>query len=235
MESHDPAALTDRERSYPDWNEAVLAERQAIVGMTENLEEKLSIASRVKQLVRRRPAERETAEHEGAGVKGELLVAVFALFPDEFDGFDLFQPAPADAETGRRWRQGLIRAVSQITRGRRWLNCAERFHGPRISSGKNKTPSSQQDQFGTRMYLTGKQPRKKPSGPPKGYLTNSIVLESVLGRRKPCRTNRINAARGCIRSVNGLAKTGQCSKSVPKGYLIEVKGALLRAKADSRN
>ena len=66
--------------------------------MTEDLKEELSIASRVKQLVSGRPAERETAEHKRAGVKRELLLAAFAVFPDELYGFHLFQSALADSE-----------------------------------------------------------------------------------------------------------------------------------------
>ena len=97
-EIYNPAALTNRERSDPNWNEAVLPERQSKLWMTEDLKEELSIASRVEQLVSGRPAERESAEHEGAGVKSELLLAAFALFPDELYGFDLFQPALADSE-----------------------------------------------------------------------------------------------------------------------------------------
>jgi hypothetical protein len=47
VESYNPAALTNRERSHPNWNQAVPAEGQSELGMTENLKEKLSIASRV--------------------------------------------------------------------------------------------------------------------------------------------------------------------------------------------
>jgi hypothetical protein len=66
--------------------------------MTEDLKEELPTASRVKQLVSGRAAEGKSAEHKGAGVKSELLLAAFALFPDKLDGFDLFQPALADSE-----------------------------------------------------------------------------------------------------------------------------------------
>jgi hypothetical protein len=70
--------------------------------MSEDLKEELPIGSRVKQRVSGRAAERESAEHKGAGVKRELLLAAFALFPDELDGFDLFQPALADSEARQR-------------------------------------------------------------------------------------------------------------------------------------
>jgi hypothetical protein len=58
MESYDPAALTNRKRRHPNRNEAVLAEGQSELRMTEDLKEELSIASRVRQLVRGRAAER---------------------------------------------------------------------------------------------------------------------------------------------------------------------------------
>jgi hypothetical protein len=163
MKSHNPAALTDRERCYPNWNEAVLAEGQPELGMTENLKEEPSIASRVKQLVSRRPAERESAEHKGSSVKSELLLAAFALFPDELDGFDLFQPALADAEGRQGWGEGVVNRISLTTRGGRWLNCGAKFHGPRISSGQKKTLSYQQDQSSARMYPTGEPPRENQS------------------------------------------------------------------------
>ena len=119
VESHNPAALTHRERSHPDWNEAVLPEGQSELRMTEDLKEEFSIASRVKQLVSWRSAERESAEHEGAGVKSELLLAAFALFPDEFDRFDLFQPALADAEERLNRRKRVVSPVSHTTCGGR--------------------------------------------------------------------------------------------------------------------
>ncbi len=57
----------------------------------------------------------------------------------------------------------------------------------------------------------------------------------MRGEEKPvCQLNMTDPVRGYIQYVNCLAKT-QCSKTVPKGYLIEAKRALLRAKADSRN
>jgi hypothetical protein len=87
--------------------------------MTEDLKEEFSIASRVKQLVSWRSAERESAEHEGAGVKSELLLAAFALFPDEFDRFDLFQPALADAEERLNRRKRVVSPVSHTTCGGR--------------------------------------------------------------------------------------------------------------------
>jgi hypothetical protein len=87
--------------------------------VTEDLKEELSIASRVKQLVSRRPTERETAEDKGSGVQGELLLAALALFPNEFDGFDLFQPALADAEERLNRRKRVVSPVSHTTCGGR--------------------------------------------------------------------------------------------------------------------
>jgi hypothetical protein len=48
LESHDAAALTNRKCRHPNRNEAVLAEGQSELGMTEDLKEELAIASRVK-------------------------------------------------------------------------------------------------------------------------------------------------------------------------------------------
>jgi len=57
----------------------------------------------------------------------------------------------------------------------------------------------------------------------------------IRGEERPvCQLNTIYPARGYIQYVNFLAKSG-CSKSVPKGHLIEAKRVLVRAKADSRN
>jgi hypothetical protein len=83
----------------------------------------------------------------GATVESELLLAVCAVFPDELDGFDLSQPALADAERRHRWREGVLSPVSHTIRGRQWLNCGAKIHGPRISPRQKKTLSHQQDQF----------------------------------------------------------------------------------------
>jgi hypothetical protein len=115
VESYNPATLANRERCYPDWNEAILAEGQSELGMTEDLKEELSIASRVKQLVDGRSAEWKSAEHEGASMKSELLLSVCALFLDELDGLDLFQPTFADAEGRRCCQRGVISPVDEST------------------------------------------------------------------------------------------------------------------------
>ena len=50
MESYDPAALTNRERSHPNWNEAVLAEGKTKLGMARDLEEELPVVPGMDEL-----------------------------------------------------------------------------------------------------------------------------------------------------------------------------------------
>jgi len=97
VKSYNPAALTNGEGRHPNWNEAVLTEGQSELGMTEDLKEELSIASRVKQLVSRGPAERETAEHKRAGVVSQFLLPILALLADHLDGFQLLDGLLGDA------------------------------------------------------------------------------------------------------------------------------------------
>ena len=46
-------------------------------------------------------AEWDAAEHKGAGIVGELLLAIFSLLPNEMDGFELLRPPLRERERRR--------------------------------------------------------------------------------------------------------------------------------------
>lgn len=62
LEMHDAAFLAEGQRCNPDWDEAVLAVREAEAGMASNFEKELSIAPKVGEPMLRRTAKRDSAE-----------------------------------------------------------------------------------------------------------------------------------------------------------------------------
>ena len=62
--------------------------------MAGDVEKESAVASRMNQLGRGRPAERNAAENEGSGIVGELLLAVLAFLPDEGNSFELPESEP---------------------------------------------------------------------------------------------------------------------------------------------
>jgi hypothetical protein len=108
--------LLHRESSYPNGNQPVLAEGQAIVGVRRNLQKELSVPSRMGQLTGWRAAERETAEDEGPCMESEFLFAMVALLACNVDRFELPEAAlrnPEGRKTGPNCgRNGGQRSVS---------------------------------------------------------------------------------------------------------------------------
>ena len=65
--------------------------------MGGNLQGEPPIPSSVNELVRGRPAQGDTAEDEGAGVKTQRLLAGLALVADKLDHIELLQPTLTDS------------------------------------------------------------------------------------------------------------------------------------------
>jgi len=78
--------LPKSESGYPDGNEPVLAERQAVVWVGDDVKEKASVATFVQNLVLRKGAEGKSAQHERPGIEGDLLLVLLSLFPNQQDG-----------------------------------------------------------------------------------------------------------------------------------------------------
>ena len=97
LETNDPALLLNGERRDPDGNETVLAEGQAELGVSGDVEES-AVASRMNQPGRGWPTERNAAEHEGSGMVGKLLLAILPFLADEADGLKLTQSELCDAK-----------------------------------------------------------------------------------------------------------------------------------------
>jgi len=89
FETNDPALLLNGKRRDPDGNETVLAEGQAEFGVAGDVEKESAVASRMNQLGRGRPAERNAAENEGSGIVGKLLLAILPFLADKGDGLNL--------------------------------------------------------------------------------------------------------------------------------------------------
>jgi hypothetical protein len=106
LESDDSASLPEGHGGNPNGYEPVLAKRQTEVGVASNLKKEFAVAPRVSELAQGRPAKRKTAEHEGTGMEGEFLIAVFALLTNEQDGLHLLPSAFRDINRGGTGRKG---------------------------------------------------------------------------------------------------------------------------------
>ena len=82
FETYGAALLPEREGGNPDRDEAILAEGQAEVGMTYDVEEEVSVAVLVAELIFRQRPERDAAQYKGSGIEGGFLLPVLALFPN---------------------------------------------------------------------------------------------------------------------------------------------------------
>ena len=82
FETYGAALLPEREGGNPDRDEAILAEGQAEVGMTYDVEEEISVAALVAELIFRQRPERDAAQYKGSGIEGGFLLPVLALFPN---------------------------------------------------------------------------------------------------------------------------------------------------------
>ena len=130
LETNDAALLLNGEGRDPDGNETVLAEGQAEFGMSGDVEKELAVASRMNQLGARRPAERNTAENEGSGMVGKLLLAILPFLADEGDSFELTKPELCDAE-GRK---------SGLKRQREWTLTSVGPGGPAVGLATGSVP-----------------------------------------------------------------------------------------------
>jgi hypothetical protein len=81
--------LLDGESGYPNGDQAILAERQAKLGVRRDLQKKLSVPSCMDQLTRLGAAERQATEYKRPCMEGEFLFALVALFAGELDGIEL--------------------------------------------------------------------------------------------------------------------------------------------------
>jgi hypothetical protein len=63
-----------------------------------DVEEESAVASRMNQLGRGWPAERNAAENEGSGIVGKLLFAVLPFLADKGDGLKLTKSESGYAE-----------------------------------------------------------------------------------------------------------------------------------------
>jgi hypothetical protein len=89
VEADDPARLLHSECRYPDGNEPILTKGQTESGMPGNLKEELAVAASVGELIFAWWAKRKAAEHEGASVVGEVLLATLPFLADEGYGLEL--------------------------------------------------------------------------------------------------------------------------------------------------
>ena len=71
-------------------DQPVLSKRQPVIRVADHLEAEASISACVPQRPRRRPSNRQPAEHERARIERDLLTPLVACRADEFDGFDAF-------------------------------------------------------------------------------------------------------------------------------------------------
>ena len=85
IKADDTAFLLDRQGGYPYGYQSVLAQGQAKLGMSGNLEKELPIPSGMGQLAGLGAAERQAAEDERACVEGEFLLSGVALLAGKMD------------------------------------------------------------------------------------------------------------------------------------------------------
>jgi hypothetical protein len=82
------APLPHCHRRQEDRHDPVPAERQTIIRMTGDLQNELSVAALVQELICRQSADRQTTENERPRGKTEVLIALIAFEADEFNSFD---------------------------------------------------------------------------------------------------------------------------------------------------
>lgn len=93
--------LLHRQCGNPDRNQPVLAEWQAVIRMSNDVEKEFAIAPAMDELGGWGAAEGKSAENEGPHIEGKLLPAGRSLLPDQADRFDLLQSAPRYSEACR--------------------------------------------------------------------------------------------------------------------------------------
>jgi len=98
FEMDNPAFLLNGERRYPDGNEAVLAEGQAVFRVASDIEKQPAVPAGVNQLRSGRSAKRNPTENERPGIVSELLLPIVPLLADEGHGLELTKPELCDSE-----------------------------------------------------------------------------------------------------------------------------------------
>jgi len=76
-------ALADGHSCYPDRDEAILAVRETVLRMADDLKEEFSVAACVRQLIGWGTTEGKTAKDKWPGIEGEFLAASGALPTDQ--------------------------------------------------------------------------------------------------------------------------------------------------------
>jgi len=96
LEPDNGTALADGHSGYPDGEEPILAVRQTVLRMADDLKEEFSITPCVGQLMGWRATEGKTAKDKGPGVEGQFLAASGALLADQANRFELLESPLSD-------------------------------------------------------------------------------------------------------------------------------------------
>jgi hypothetical protein len=86
------AFLLHGESGYPNGDQPILAEGQAILGVRRDLQKELSVLSRMGQLTGWWAAERQAAEDKRSSMESESLLPHVALLAGKVDRFELPEP-----------------------------------------------------------------------------------------------------------------------------------------------
>jgi hypothetical protein len=127
---HDEAFLTKGKGGNPNEYEPVLAERKAIIWMSDEVKEKASVPPFVDELVLGNRTERNSAKYEWPGGEGNILLPLLALFPDMADRFQLPGSPLRDSEPrevrslGRKTNLSLVADRSRQRDWRSWMRMA---------------------------------------------------------------------------------------------------------------
>ena len=93
------ALLPKGESGYPNGNEPILAEGQAIIWVGDDVKEKASIAAFVQNLVLRKGAKGKPAQHKRPGIEGDFLRMAITVFPNALDQLKLPELVFRDSES----------------------------------------------------------------------------------------------------------------------------------------
>ena len=95
------AFLLDGESGYPNGDQSILAEGQAILGVRRDLQKEPSVPSCMGQLTRLGSAERQATEDKRPRMESEFLFPMVALLAGELDGVELPEPAFRHRDGGK--------------------------------------------------------------------------------------------------------------------------------------
>lgn len=102
--------VPDGQSGNPNRNEPVLAEGQAELRMSGDLQEETAVSACMQKLILWRPTERDAAEHERSSIVGEILLPVVSLLANESNRFEMFETAFRDTDGRQEGSQGCKRA-----------------------------------------------------------------------------------------------------------------------------